>query len=235
MYKFFSFICCVVCLFSASAQDVFNVGVRQIEIFFNEPNWDDSLDIYYANNNGKRLIADSILIDGLKDDTEDQIVISGEGTEDYAAVMSNMSHVTSVTIKEKMNELISADAMKQVNRYPCVSARIFASMSIVYADQVNFTPLLPFLLSLINAEIVSLKNKEENEVCFINKKVCFSGFDYSSTTTTVGEVVGQGGGDLCPSIEALELVLQNALRDMLHPLRQLDSSIIGQQAPGSAL
>jgi len=163
-------------------------------------------------------------IDNLKDDNEDQIVISGEGTEDYATVMSNMSHVTSVTIKEKMAQLISADTMKQVNKYPCVSARIFASMSIVYADQANFTPLLPFLLSLVNAEIVSLKNKEENEVCFINKKVCFSGFDYSSTTTTVGEVVGQGGGDLCPSIEALELVLQNALK-LSRPVHYLDVAI----------
>jgi len=165
-----------------------------------------------------------INIDGLKDDTEDGIVISGAGTEDYAAVMNNMSHVTSVTIKEKMAQLIPADTMKQVNKYPCVSARIFASMSIVYADQANFTPLLPFLLSLVNAEIVSLKNKEENEVCFINKKVCFSGFDYSSTTTTVGEVVGQGGGDLCPSIEALELVLQNALK-LLRPVHYLDVAI----------
>ena len=165
-----------------------------------------------------------INIDCLKDDNEDQIVISGEGTEDYATVMNNMSHVTFVTIKEKMNELISADVMKQVNKYPCVSARIFASMSIVYADQANFTPLLPFLISLVNAEIVSLKNKEENEVCFINKKVCFSGFDYSSTTTTVGEVVGQGGGDLCPSIEALELVLQNALK-LSRPVHYLDVAI----------
>ncbi|KAL7536842.1 hypothetical protein ACHAXR_007433 [Thalassiosira sp. AJA248-18] len=78
-------------------------------------------------------------------------------------------------------------------------------MSIVYQDQSNFTPLLPFFHSLVDAEIVSLKNdKEENEVCFINKKVCFSGFDYSSTTTAVGAVVGQGGGDLRPSIEALK-------------------------------
>ena len=47
-----------------------------------------------------------INIDGLKDDNEDGIVISGEGTEDYATVMNNMPHVTSVTIKEKMNQLI---------------------------------------------------------------------------------------------------------------------------------
>jgi len=80
MYKFLSFVCCIFFLFSASAQDVFDVGVRQIEIFFNEPNWDDSLDIYYANNNGKRLIADSILIDGLKDEN---VGIKYKGNSSY--------------------------------------------------------------------------------------------------------------------------------------------------------
>ncbi len=55
------------CSFSSFCQDVFDVGVRNIEIFFNEPNWDDTLDVYYANNNGQRLIADSVLIDGIAD------------------------------------------------------------------------------------------------------------------------------------------------------------------------
>ena len=62
------------------AQDVFDIGVRQIEIFFNEPNWDDSLDIYYANNNGQRLIADSILIDGLLDE---DVGIKYKGNSSY--------------------------------------------------------------------------------------------------------------------------------------------------------
>ena len=48
-------------------QDVFDIGVRQIEIFFSDPSWDDSLDVYYANGLGERLVADSILIDGLVD------------------------------------------------------------------------------------------------------------------------------------------------------------------------
>ena len=55
------------CSFSSFSQDVFDVGVRTIEIFFNEPNWDDTLDVYYANDNGQRLIADSVLIDGIAD------------------------------------------------------------------------------------------------------------------------------------------------------------------------
>ena len=43
-------------------QDIFDLGIRNIEIFFSQSNWDDSLDIYYANNNGERLVADSIVI-----------------------------------------------------------------------------------------------------------------------------------------------------------------------------
>ena len=53
--------------FTSFSQDVFDVGVRNIEIFFSEPNWDDTLDVYYANDIGERLVADSILIDGVAD------------------------------------------------------------------------------------------------------------------------------------------------------------------------
>ena len=53
--------------FSSFSQDVFDIGVRNIEIFFSESNWDDTLDVYYANNIGERLVADSILIDGIAD------------------------------------------------------------------------------------------------------------------------------------------------------------------------
>ena len=55
------------CSISSFSQDVFDVGIREIEIFFSEPNWDDTLDVYYANDNGQRLIADSVLIDGIAD------------------------------------------------------------------------------------------------------------------------------------------------------------------------
>ena len=55
--------------FTSFSQDVFDIGVRKIEIFFNEPNWDAILDSYYANGIGERLIADSILIDGVMDDS----------------------------------------------------------------------------------------------------------------------------------------------------------------------
>jgi len=53
--------------FTSFSQDVFDVGVRNIEIFFSEPNWDDTLDVYYANDIGERLVADSIFIDGVAD------------------------------------------------------------------------------------------------------------------------------------------------------------------------
>ena len=66
--------------FSSFSQDVFDLGVRTIEIFFNEPNWDDTLDQYYSNNTGQRLIADSILIDGIADQ---DVGIKYEGNSSY--------------------------------------------------------------------------------------------------------------------------------------------------------
>ncbi len=80
MPKLFSFFFFTLSCFVSFSQDVFDIGVRQIEIFFNEPNWDDSLDIYYANNNGQRLIADSILIDGLLDE---DVGIKYKGNSSY--------------------------------------------------------------------------------------------------------------------------------------------------------
>ena len=53
--------------FLSFSQDVFDIGIRNIDIYFSQTNWDDSLDIYYANGLSERLIADSILIDGLMD------------------------------------------------------------------------------------------------------------------------------------------------------------------------
>ena len=53
--------------FSSFSQDVFDVGVRNIDIYFSQTNWDDSLDIYYANGLSERLVADSIVIDGEMD------------------------------------------------------------------------------------------------------------------------------------------------------------------------
>ncbi len=80
MYRFILFFTFILFSFTSFSQDVFDIGVRQIQIFFNEPNWDDSLDIYYANNNGQRLIADSILIDGLKDEN---VGIKFKGNSSY--------------------------------------------------------------------------------------------------------------------------------------------------------
>jgi len=80
MPKLFLFFCLTITPFISFPQDIFDIGVRQIEIFFNEPNWDDSLDVYYANNNGERLIADSILIDGLLDDS---VGIKYKGNSSY--------------------------------------------------------------------------------------------------------------------------------------------------------
>ena len=67
MQKITFLISIIFCSFSSYSQDVFDVGIRTIEIFFSESNWDDTLDLYYANNEGDRLVADSILIDGVAD------------------------------------------------------------------------------------------------------------------------------------------------------------------------
>ena len=67
MRKALSIVALIGVSFSSFSQDVFDVGIRNIEIFFSQTNWDDSLDIYYANGLGERLVADSILIDGIAD------------------------------------------------------------------------------------------------------------------------------------------------------------------------
>jgi hypothetical protein len=167
--------------------------------------------------------------DGGEDDDDAMVDDDGEGgPEDDSTVAARhkLDCLTSATIEERMRDLFP-DKMGQVRRYPCVSARIFAAMSAVYADGDNFAPLLPFLASLVDAEIVSLVNKHdenENEVLFIGKRVCFSGFDCSSTTTAVGAVVGQGGGDLGTSVEALEAVLRCAL-ELPRPAHHLGVAI----------
>ncbi len=61
-------------------QDIFDLGIRNIEIFFSQSNWDDSLDIYYANNNGERLVADSIVIDG---EVDHNVGVKYKGNSSY--------------------------------------------------------------------------------------------------------------------------------------------------------
>ena len=68
------------CSISSFSQNVFDVGVRNIEIFFNEPNWDNILDSYYANNIGERLIADSVIIDG---EVDQDVGIKYKGNSSY--------------------------------------------------------------------------------------------------------------------------------------------------------
>ena len=66
----------------AMAQNIFDLNVHKIEIFFNINNWDDSLDIFYSNNLGERLIADSILIDGKIDQ---DVGVKFKGNSSYSA------------------------------------------------------------------------------------------------------------------------------------------------------
>ncbi len=151
-------------------------------------------------------------------------LVCGVHVEENAAVTRNLESLTCNAIDETMDLLFPLNS-RQINKLPCVSARIFTAMNIVYEDKSNFMPLLPLFESLVNAEIVSLQNDaQQDRVCFLNKKVCFSGFDYSSTITAVGAVVGQGGGDLRPSIDALRAVLQHAMK-LPKPMYYLDIAI----------
>jgi hypothetical protein len=168
-----------------------------------------------------------------KDEPETEIVGS-------QVVKDNLKHLTSIDIEEKMQSLFSEFSVYNyvsflppryqlyfclssfsdhsffppvyplVYLQPCVSARIFAVMSIVYEDKKEFEHLLPFLQALINAEMVSLKSRtQSNEVYFINRKVCFSGFDYSATMPARDDIDGSHE-DLNSSIAALENVLRQA-------------------------
>ena len=62
------------------SQDVFDIGIRNIEIYFSEPNWDDTLDLYYANDIGERLIADSVVIDG---EVDQDVGVKYKGNSSY--------------------------------------------------------------------------------------------------------------------------------------------------------
>ena len=64
------------------SQNIFDIGIRNIQIFFSEPNWDDTLDLYYSNNLGQRLIADSIIIDG---EVDEDVGIKYKGNSSYNA------------------------------------------------------------------------------------------------------------------------------------------------------
>ena len=66
--------------FFSFSQDVFDLGVRDIQIFFSDPNWDNILDQYYANNLGERLIADSIIIDG---EVDQNVGVKYKGNSSY--------------------------------------------------------------------------------------------------------------------------------------------------------
>ena len=80
MPKALLFVALIYLPFLSFSQDVFDIGIRNIDIYFSQTNWDDSLDIYYANGLSERLIADSILIDGVMDDN---VGIKYKGNSSY--------------------------------------------------------------------------------------------------------------------------------------------------------
>ena len=80
MRKTFLFLLLFTFSFTSFSQDVFDIGIRKIEIFFSEPNWEDTLDLYYANDIGQRLIADSVIIDG---EVDQDVGIRYKGNSSY--------------------------------------------------------------------------------------------------------------------------------------------------------
>ena len=80
MRKPFLFIILFALSFTSFSQDVFDIGIRKIEIFFSETNWDDTLDVYYANDIGQRLIADSVIIDG---EVDQDVGVKYKGNSSY--------------------------------------------------------------------------------------------------------------------------------------------------------
>jgi spore coat protein CotH len=76
--------------FSSFSQNVFDVGIRNIDIFFSQNNWDDSLDIYYSNGLSERLLADSIVIDG-KMDANVGIKYKGNSSYNIANIKNPMN------------------------------------------------------------------------------------------------------------------------------------------------
>jgi len=82
MKKILLLITLIFIVFTSFSQEVFDIGIRKIEIFFAEPNWDDTLDVYYANDSGQRLIADSVIIDG---EVDQDVGVKYKGNSSYNA------------------------------------------------------------------------------------------------------------------------------------------------------
>ena len=80
MKKIYIFLFLILISFFSFSQNVFDIGIRKIEIFFSEPNWDDTLDVYYANDIGQRLIADSVIIDG---EVDQDVGVRYKGNSSY--------------------------------------------------------------------------------------------------------------------------------------------------------
>tara|TARA_B100000902_G_scaffold221471_1_gene210382 strand:+ start:1958 stop:4150 length:2193 start_codon:yes stop_codon:yes gene_type:complete len=100
---------CVV-LFNISltsfTQNVFDLGIRNIEIFFSEPNWHDTLNVYYANNSGQRLVADSIIIDG---EIDHDVGIKYKGNSSYSA--NNAKNPLNI----KLDHIINGQSIDRYN------------------------------------------------------------------------------------------------------------------------
>ena len=71
MKKFYIIVIAFFWVFSANAQNDFydENNINTIEMFFSQSNWDQLMDNNYALGTGDRLIADSVIVNGIAFDS----------------------------------------------------------------------------------------------------------------------------------------------------------------------
>lgn len=84
MKKFYIIVIAIFWVFFSSAQNAFydEDYINKIEIFFSQSNWDQLMDNYYAAGNDDRLIADSVIVNGI---VFDSVGVKYKGNSSYNA------------------------------------------------------------------------------------------------------------------------------------------------------
>ena len=135
--------------FLSFSQDVFDIGIRNIDIYFSQTNWDDSLDTYYANGLSERLVADSIVIDGVMDDNVG-IKYKGNSSYNLANVknpmnikldyVNNGQSIDGYNVLKLSNGFRDPSFVREVLSYEMAS-KYMPSPKATYAKAVSYTHL----------------------------------------------------------------------------------------------
>lgn len=102
MKKFYIIVIAVFWVSSSNAQNAFydENNINVIEIFFSQSNWDQLMDNNYAMGNGDRLIADSVIINGI---SFDSVGVKYKGNSSYnqnnVKTHSTLNSITSKKIR----------------------------------------------------------------------------------------------------------------------------------------